>query len=815
MKATKSRAMRRALSSVLAVSMLCCGLTVPAFAAEDTDQAALTYQVADGLQFDDTTTFADSDAAWKYADKITAHVEDAVEDMEAIFAKREASIVDYGAEAHTAFAIVDGTYKKSDADAKAEAELAKKNTKAIYAAIKAVSEAGGGTVVVPAVSGKVFYTSAIHLEDNVNLHLEKGAVLKFTTDTSLYQGELMKEVYGDDVDDKGLTLTRFESVELMNYSPFIYAYGKKNIAITGEGTLDGQASIGDGTNPETMVWHQWKNSRTYANGTKIEAQNAPRTKLFGQGQTDVPVAERQYGESSSSDWSGADDGFLRPNFIQPYNCQNVLISGVTISNSPMWEINPVLCDTVMVEGVDVNSHLHNNDGCDPECTSNMVIRNNRLDVGDDCMAIKSGRNGDGLRINRPSYNIVLENNTFVDGHGGITIGSEITSGVKNIFARNNEMDSDELQAAYRFKTNYIRGGVIENIYYQDDTVKMVEKDRPVILVDLNYDVAKEVQMMEAMKVDYTAYIPSFKHVLIEGVTVNEANEKEKGGKYALQLNGFNVDSIADSCTVPAGTKDCYITDFTIKDATFTGSTQAFNMNYVDGLTLDNVTITGSTDADSIKNTKNLTFTNCDFTGSAIQRSTFRDLENTTLTNCLFDTAFTDVAPSAWYADAIDYVSTNNIMVGTDVDIFSPDVVMTRAMVVQTLYNRAGHPSVSGNPAFTDVSKGDWCYDAVQWAQANGVAAGVGNGKFNPNGRVSREQFAQFLYNNAKTPSVTGSLSKFPDAGSVSSWATDAMLWATQNGIVSGAKTGNTVSLKPLAYATRAEAASMLMKYLSA
>lgn len=207
MKATKSHAMRRALSSVLAVSMLCCGLTVPAFAADDADQAELTYQVADGLQFDDTTTFADSDAAWKYADKITAHVEDAVEDMEAIFAKREASIVDYGAEAHAAFAIADGEYKKSDADAKAEAELAKKNTKAIYAAIKAVSEAGGGTVVVPAVSGKVFYTSAIHLEDNVNLHIEKGAVLKFTTDTSLYQGNLMKEVYGDDVDEKGLTLT--------------------------------------------------------------------------------------------------------------------------------------------------------------------------------------------------------------------------------------------------------------------------------------------------------------------------------------------------------------------------------------------------------------------------------------------------------------------------------------------------------------------------------------------------------------------------------------------------------------------------------
>lgn len=815
MKHTKFNLVRRAASGVLAVSLLCGGLTVPALAAEDPSKVELTYEVADGLQFDDTTVFADSNDAWQYAEKITAHVDSAVDDMKEIFARRSVSILDYGAEAHDVFAIVEGTYKKSEADAAAEAALAKKNTKAIYAAIQDVSNAGGGTVVVPAVDGKVFYTSAIHLEDNVNLCIEKDAVLKFTTDTSLYQGDLMKEVYGDDVDDKGLTLTRFESVELMNYSPFIYAYGKKNIAITGEGTLDGQASTGDGVHPETMVWHQWKNSRTYEYGTKIEAQNAPRTKLFGQGQTDVPVADRQYGESTAEDWSGADDGFLRPNFVQPYNCQNVLIEGVTICNSPMWEINPVLCDTVMVEGVNVNSHLHNNDGCDPECTSNMVIRNNRLDVGDDCMAIKSGRNGDGLRIGRPSFNIVLENNTFVDGHGGVTIGSEITAGVKNIFSRDNEMNSDELQAAFRFKTNYIRGGVIENIYYKDDTVKMVEPARPVVLVDLNYDVAKEVQMMEAMNVSYNAYIPAFKHVLIEGVNVNETGEADKGGKYALQLNGFSVDSIADSCTIPEGTQDCYISDFTIRNSSFTGSAQAFSMNYVDGLTLDNVKITGSTVADSVQNTKNLTFTNCDFTNSAIKRSTFRSLENTTMTNCLFDSAFSDVAPAAWYADAVDYISENQIMVGTGDNKFSPDASMTRAMVVQTLYNRAGKPAVSGDAAFTDVSTSDWYYDAVQWAKANNVASGVGNGKFNPNGKVTRQEFAQFLYNNAGKPSVSGSLSQFPDAGKVSVWANDALVWATQNGIVSGSKDNCNLYLKPQDNAARAEAASMLMNYLEA
>lgn len=818
MKSSNTRFFRRTLSGLMAVSMLCCASVTTAFAADTTDgateDALLTYTVAEGFDFDDTTTFADSSAAWEYAGKITDHVESAVDDMKEIFAKRTVSVVEYGAEAHEVFAIVEGTYKKSDADAAAEAELAKKNTKAIYAAIQDVSQSGGGTVVVPAADGKVFYTSAIHLEDNVNLCIEKDAVLKFTTDTSLYQGDLMKEVYGDDVDEKGLTLTRFESVELMNYSPFIYAYGKKNIAITGEGTLDGQASIGDGVHPETMTWHQWKNSRTYANGIKIEAQNAPRTKLFGQGQTDVPVAERQYGESTSEDWSGADDGFLRPNFVQPYNCQNVLIEGVTICNSPMWEINPVLCDTVMVQGVNVNSHLHNNDGCDPECTSNMVIRNNQFDVGDDCMAIKSGRNGDGLRIGRPSHNIVLENNTFVDGHGGVTIGSEITAGVKNIFSRNNEMNSDELQAAFRFKTNYIRGGVIENIYYKDDTVKMVEPARPVVLVDLNYDVAKEVQMMEAMNVSYNAYIPAFKHVLIEGVNVNEAGEADKGGKYALQLNGFSVDTIADSCTVPEGTQDCYISDFTIKDSSFNGSAQAFNMNYVDGLTLDNVRITGSTTPDSIQNCKNLTLTNCDFTGSAVRRGNFTVLENSTITNCQFDRSFTDVSADAWYADAVDYVSDKSLMNGIGGGKFGPAVAMSRAMVVQTLYAKAGYPEISGEPAFTDVPETAWYYNAVQWANANGAASGTGNGKFSPDATCTREEYAQFLYSDAEKPAVTGSLDSYPDAASVSGWAVSAITWATQNGIITGKQAGANILLAPRDTITRAETAVMLMQYVA-
>ncbi len=783
---------RRIVSVFLSAALLSGGSAV--FAANTPGGAGsslLTYTVADGMDFDDTAVFSTSDEAWAYADKIVSHVERESEKMRTVFDKKRVMITDaaYGAEAHAVFPIVEGTFKKSAEDAAAEAELAKKNTKAIYAAIKAVSEAGGGTVVVPAMDGQVFYTSALHLEDNVNLHLEEGAVLKFTTDTSLYQGDLMKEVYGSGVDDKGLTLTRFESVELMNYSPFIYAYGKKNIALTGSGTLDGQATTGDKKNPATMVWHQWKSKRNYtlSDGTvkeAHEAQDAPRTKLFGQGQTDVPVSQRQYGESEEEDWSGADDGFLRPNFIQPYNCQNVLIEGVTILNSPMWEINPVLCDTVLVQNVTVDSHLHNNDGCDPECTSNIVIRNNRFDVGDDCMAIKSGRNGDGLRVSRSSFNIVLEDNVFVDGHGGVTIGSEITNGVKNIFSRNNEMNSDELQAAYRFKTNYIRGGVIENIYYKDDTVKMVENTRPVILVDLNYDVAKEVQMMEAMNVAYQAYIPAFKHVLFENVQVNLANTAESGGQYAMQLNGFNVSDIAESCTVPAGTQDCYITDFTIKGSTFVGSRQAFQMKNVDGLTLENVTIRGTAEDNSVENCKNLTFTNCDFREANVKRETFDQIAR--LDGTLFQ------GESAAPANAA-----------------RENTVMTRAMMAQALYEEEG--STGSAPAsFSDVDAGSASAAAVGWVAEKGFMKGYQDGSFGPGQQITREQAAAVLYRYAQAKGYATDkkidLRDWAGGAKVSFWAVDAVRWAVGSDLITAAADGQ---ISPSGSVTSAEIESAL------
>ena len=637
---------RRVLSCVLTASLLCSCFVTTSLAAQSADDKQLTYTVAAGLDFGDTSTFTDSDAAWKYAETIVDHVEGAVEDMQKIFDQRTVSILDYGAEASNRVS-EKNVWEWTQQEREEETRLAKVNTQAIYNAIKAVSEAGGGTVVVPAQDGKVFYTAAIHLENNVNLKVEEGATLAFSVNTELYQGDFMKQVYGDGVDDKGLTLTRFESVELMNYSPLIYAYGKKNVAITGGGTLDGQATVGDGVDGSTGVWQPWKNSgiKYYTDSEGVQhnmsdiAQVPARNKLFAQGQMNVPVSERQYGEAKSKPWEAAADGYLRPNFIQPYNCQNVLIQGIRVENSPMWEINPVLCDTVMVDGVYVESHMGNNDGCDPECTSNMVIQNSTFNVGDDCIAIKSGRNGDGLRVDRASFNIVIQDNEMVDGHGGVTIGSEITSGVKNIFSRNNNMESSNLQVAYRFKTNYIRGGVIQNVYYKNDTVNRVStssSSHGVIIVDLNYDIKSEVAAMEEVPsrlgidpstFSYKAYMPEFKNVVVEGLMVNEAGTANYGGANAIKLTGFSKDGITGEHIDKSGiTGDCYISGFTVKDSDFNSSKTNLALSYVDGLTLDNVTFTGGSSNSSASNTKNVTFTNCDLSASNVSRSLFEKIE---------------------------------------------------------------------------------------------------------------------------------------------------------------------------------------------
>ncbi len=316
-------------------------------------------------------------------------------------------------------------------------------TDAIARAIAAAHAAGGGRVVVPA--GE-FHTGAIHLKSNVNLHVSAGATLRFLTDPARYPN----------------VFTRWEGVECLNYSPLIYAFEQTNIAITGEGTLDGGAD-----------WDNWWSWNDKKKGPV--KQKAARDRLIALGAQGVPVAQRVFG----------DGGFLRPNFIQPYRCQNILIADVTIVRSPMWEIHPVLSSNVTVRGVKISSHGPNNDGCDPESSRDVLIENCVFDTGDDCIAIKSGRNNDGRRVATASENIIVRGCTMKDGHGGVVIGSEISGNCRNVFIEHCRMDSPNLDRALRFKSNAQRGGVIENIFMRHVQIGRVAE--AVLTIDFVYE----------------------------------------------------------------------------------------------------------------------------------------------------------------------------------------------------------------------------------------------------------------------------------------------------------------------------------------
>ncbi len=316
-------------------------------------------------------------------------------------------------------------------------------TAAIAQAIAAAHAAGGGRVVVPV--GE-FHTGAIHLKSNVNLHVSEGATLKFLTDSTKYPN----------------VFTRWEGTECLNHSPLIYAFEQENIAVSGKGTLDGGA--------DWDTWWSWNDKRKGA-----QKQKPARDRLAQMGEDGVPVAGRVFGEGC----------FLRPNFIQPYRCKNVLIEDVSIVRSPMWEIHPTLCTNVTVRGVKISTHGPNNDGCNPESSRDVLIENCVFDTGDDCIAIKSGRNNDGRRVGVAAENLVIRGCTMKDGHGGVVIGSETSGDCRNVFVEHCTMDSPNLDRALRLKSNAQRGGTIENIFMRHVEIGRVSE--AVLTIDLIYE----------------------------------------------------------------------------------------------------------------------------------------------------------------------------------------------------------------------------------------------------------------------------------------------------------------------------------------
>ncbi len=311
------------------------------------------------------------------------------------------------------------------------------NTGAIAATIEACHEAGGGHVVIPE---GVWLTGPVHLRSNVDLHLREGAVLEFSDDPAEYLPEVM---------------TSWEGMECYNYSPLVYAFDCINVAITGPGMLRSRMN----------TWEEWF-------GRPQPHLDALR-ELYTMASTDVPVEERRMGAGGNN---------MRPHLIHFNRCRGVLLDGFTIRESPFWTIHLYMCAGGVVRGLDVKAHGHNNDGIDLEMSRNFLVEDCLFDQGDDAVVIKSGRNRDAWRLDTPCENIVIRNCRVRAGHTLLGIGSEISSGVRNIYMHDCTVPGSVTNILF-IKTNHRRGGFVENIH-----IKNVEAGRAGCMVGIDTDV---------------------------------------------------------------------------------------------------------------------------------------------------------------------------------------------------------------------------------------------------------------------------------------------------------------------------------------
>jgi len=292
---------------------------------------------------------------------------------------------------------------------------------ALQAAVDQCSEAGGGTVQVP--SGTYWLEGPLHLKRSINLQLDEGSILRFSAELE---------------DFLPVVTTRWEGTMLFNYSPFIYANGVENVAITGAGTIDGNSE---------GKFEGW-----------FEKQRPDQDRLRTMGAQATPLEERILGGGH----------YLRPSFIQFIDCERIKIEGVKIVQSPFWIIHPIFSKHITIRNVHIESMVLQNDGVDIDSSSYVLIENCTFRTGDDAVAIKSGRDEEGREVGRPSENIVIRNNTCLEVHNGFAIGSEMSGSVRNVFIENNKIESG--RNLIFFKANLDRGGVVENVHVRNISV---------------------------------------------------------------------------------------------------------------------------------------------------------------------------------------------------------------------------------------------------------------------------------------------------------------------------------------------------------
>ena len=390
-------------------------------------------------------------------------------------------------------------------DAKAE-----KNQKAIQKAIDKCAKKGGGKVIVPA--GQRFKTGAITLKSHVNLVIEQGAVLEFVFQPELYP----------------IVETAWEGLDCYNLSPCIYANGATDIALSGKGTVDG------GGNRQT--WWPWNGATKHGWTEGVKSQkDGGRARLLQNGEDGIPM---KINGKPNPQCTFTENDRLRPQLVNFVNCERILIEDVTLLSSPFWVIHPLKSTDITVRGVHINNDGPNGDGCDPESCDRVLIENCYFNTGDDCIAIKSGRNRDGRERAMPSKNIIIRNCEMKNGHGGVVIGSEISGGCTNVFAHDCVMDSPNLDRVLRIKTNSCRGGIIENINMKN--VKVGQCGESVLKINLDYE-PKEI----CCRGNY----PTVRNVYMENVTCEKS-------KYGVQIIGLE--------------EDTYVYDIHVKNCKFNG-----------------------------------------------------------------------------------------------------------------------------------------------------------------------------------------------------------------------------------------------------
>ena len=392
------------------------------------------------------------------------------------------------------------------------------NTIAFAVAMSAVSRSGGGRLVVP---HGIWLTGPIVFEDNVDLHLQDGAVIYFSGDYNDYP---IVECY-------------FEGLKTRRCQSPISARGRKNIAITGFGTIDGHGDAWRWVRRSKLTESQWKEGLAGGGVTAV----IDGSEIWAPSQAILDALKRADMNNiqceTDEEWYKYRD-FLRPVLLDFDSCKNVLLERVCFQNSPAWCLHPFRCENVIINNVLVVNpwYSQNGDGLDLESCKNVLLINSKFDVGDDAICLKAGKDKDGRDLKSPCQNVVVDGCSVYHGHGGFVVGSEMSSGVHNICVRNCSFLGTDV--GLRFKSKRDRGGCVSNIFINN--INMIGIQTDCILFDLNYsglsaseeralNIKKDISMENVPEVDETT--PQFKDIYISYVAC-------KGCERAMYFNGL-------------------------------------------------------------------------------------------------------------------------------------------------------------------------------------------------------------------------------------------------------------------------------------